>query len=56
VTKVDAADIRVHLLEQVFFDVARQVDWDDLAAEATRRAVSIAGYPVPPDGGCRSTG
>jgi len=48
--RVDAVDTRVHLLEQVFFDVARQIDWDDLAVVATRRAVAAAGYPSPPDG------
>jgi hypothetical protein len=47
---VDAADTRVHLLEQVFFDVARQTDWDDLAVAATRAAVAEAGYPASPDG------
>lgn len=50
VARVDAAETRVHLLEQVFFDVARQVDWDELAVVATRRAVAAAGYPTPPDG------
>ncbi len=49
--RVDAVETRVHLLEQVFFDVARQVDWDDLAVIASRRAVEAAGYPAPPDGG-----
>jgi hypothetical protein len=48
--RVDAAETRVHLLEQVFYDVARQVDWDALAVVATRRAVAAAGYPAPPDG------
>ena len=55
VAQVDAAETRVHLLEQVFFDVARQVDWDDLATVATRRAVAAAGYPAPAGGVCRST-
>ncbi len=50
VATVDAAATRVHLLEQVFFDAARQVDWDGLAAVATRAAVSAAGYPAGPDG------
>lgn len=50
VARVDAAATRVHLLEQVFFDVARQVDWDTLAAEATRAAVAAAGYPASGDG------
>lgn len=47
VTSVDAAETRVHLLEQVFFDVARQVDWDALAAAAAARAADAAGYPPP---------
>ncbi len=50
VARVDAVETRVHLLEQVFFEVARQIDWDDLALAATRRAVAGAGYPAPPDG------
>ena len=32
----------VHLLEEVFFAVARQVDWDELAAVATRSGLSHA--------------
>jgi hypothetical protein len=47
---VDAADTRVHLLEQVFFEVARQIDWDQLATVATRTAVAAIGYPAPPGG------
>ncbi len=50
VAVVDAAETRVHLLEQVFFEVARQVDWEALAAVATRAAVASAGYPASPDG------
>ena len=47
---VGAAETRIHLLEQVFFAVARQVDWDELALTATRTAVEAAGYPAPPGG------
>jgi hypothetical protein len=50
VATVDATETRVHLLEQVFFEVARQINWDDLAMVATRKAVASAGYPAPPDG------
>ncbi len=50
VAKIDSAETRVHLLEHVFFDLARQVDWDGLAQLATARAVTAAGYPPPPDG------
>lgn len=47
VASVDAAENRVHLLEQVFFDVARQTDWEGLAVAATVRAATAAGYPPP---------
>jgi len=50
VARVDAAETRIHLLEQVFFAVARQLDWDSLAATATRRALAEAGYPAPDEG------
>jgi hypothetical protein len=48
--KVDAAETRVHLLEQVFFAVARQLDWDGLASTATHKALAEAGYPAPAEG------
>jgi hypothetical protein len=51
VARVDSAATRVHLLEQVFFAVARQVEWDELAEVAARRALREAGYPEPEDGG-----
>jgi hypothetical protein len=51
VARVEATATRVHLLEQVFFEVARQVDWDGLAEVATRAAVAAAGYPAAPGGG-----
>jgi hypothetical protein len=50
VARVDAAETRVHLLEQVFFAVARQVDWDGLATVAARAALTSAGYPTADDG------
>jgi hypothetical protein len=46
---VDAASTRVHLIEQVFFDVARQIDWDGLARRMANEAAEAAGYPVPGD-------
>jgi hypothetical protein len=53
VAAVDAAATRVHLLEQVFFAVARQIDWDQLAAVTVRAAVAAIGFPAPEgaDGG-----
>jgi hypothetical protein len=49
VATVDAANTRVHLMEQIFFEVARQVDWDGLAATALRSATAAAGFPPPND-------
>lgn len=50
VVTVDAVATRVHLLDQVFFDVARQLDWDGLAAATATEAVAAAGYPAPSPG------
>ena len=47
--RVDAVTTRIHLMDQVFFDIARQVDWRSLARRAVRDAVTAAGYP--PAGG-----
>lgn len=44
---VDAVATRIHLIDQVFFEVARQIDWTGLARVAVRRAMSDAGYPPP---------
>jgi len=49
VAAVDAATTRVHLMEQIFFEVARQIDWDELAVIALRSAVAAAGFPAPTD-------
>jgi hypothetical protein len=45
--RVDAVDVRVHMMDQVFFDVARQVDWDTLAAHRVRAAYAAADFPAP---------
>jgi hypothetical protein len=47
VATVDAAHTRVHLIEQIFFEVARQLDWDALAQAALREAVASAGFAFP---------
>lgn len=49
VARVDAVNTRIHMMDQVFFEVARQVDWDGLAASAVRSALAAAGYPVADD-------
>lgn len=44
---VDAAGIRVHMVDQIFAAVARQVDWIGLAAAVVRRAYEQVGFPAP---------
>lgn len=43
---VDAAATRVHLIDQLFFAVASQVDWGALAGRAVRLAYQRADFPV----------
>ncbi|HET8661788.1 MAG TPA: BREX system ATP-binding domain-containing protein [Micromonosporaceae bacterium] len=44
---VDAATTRVHLIDQVFTAIARQVDWVGLAEAVVRRVLDQAAFPVP---------
>lgn len=41
---VDSASKRVDRIEQIFFDVARQLDWDDLARAIAHRALKELGF------------
>lgn len=49
VARVDAATSKVQMIEQIFFAVARQIDWKTLANNYARNAVAQVGYPVPND-------
>ena len=44
---VDAVTTRVHLIDQVFATVARQLDWVGLAEAVVRSALEQAAFPVP---------
>jgi hypothetical protein len=44
---VDAATTRVHLIDQVFTTIARQVDWVALATAVVRSALERAAFPAP---------
>jgi hypothetical protein len=44
---VDAADVRVHLIDQVYAAVARQVDWEDLVRRQVQLAWDDIGLPAP---------
>lgn len=43
---VDAAQTRVHLMDQLLFAVARQVDWMDLAGRVLRQVYERTGFPA----------
>jgi hypothetical protein len=45
--EVDAATTRVHLVDQVFTAVARQMDWVGLAGAVVRSALDRAAFPAP---------
>lgn len=45
---VDAATTRVHMIDQLFAAISRQVDWNGLAATAVRSAYSALGLPASP--------
>jgi hypothetical protein len=47
---VDGAVTRIHLIEQLFWQVARQIDWDMLAEGLLRRLLTADGFVVPPAG------
>ncbi len=44
---VDAATTRIHLIDQLFTAIARQLDWASLAAAVVRSALERAAFPVP---------
>lgn len=43
---VSAETVRLHQVEQLFFAVARQVDWDALAADVVRTAYDEVAFPA----------
>jgi len=50
VARVDADTTKVHMIDQLFFAVARQVDWEALAGHFVRQAYATVAFPAP-DGG-----
>jgi hypothetical protein len=48
---VDAATTRIHMVDQVFAAVARQLDWVALAGSVVRAAFDQCGFPPPPGSG-----
>jgi hypothetical protein len=47
VASVDAANVRAHMIDKVFHEVARQIDWNAGALVFVRRALSDLGFSLP---------
>ena len=50
VARVDAATTKLHLIDQLFFAVTRQLDWEAMAAHFVRDAYAATAFPAPDDG------
>jgi hypothetical protein len=50
---VDAESTKIHLIEQLFFAVARQLDWDALARAFLARSLAAMGFRLPEARGAR---
>ena len=48
---VDAAFDKVHMIDQVFFAVARQIDWESLSENFLRQAFTEIAFPIPEGSG-----
>ena len=46
---VDAAETKVHMIDKVFHSIAKQIDWDDLAAAFLRTSLADIGLNIPED-------
>jgi hypothetical protein len=44
---VNSSETRLHMIDQLFFAVARQVDWDGLARQFVRQQLERNGYHMP---------
>ncbi len=48
--RVDAKEVKVHMVDKLFFDVARQVPWDELARTVVLRALEELRFELPGEG------
>lgn len=46
-TFVDAVSTKIHLIDKLFHEVARQIDWDDLSHAFVKRILIQNGYELP---------
>jgi BREX system ATP-binding protein BrxC/D len=47
--EVDAAATRIHMIDQLFFAVSRQIEWETLIDAFLRRLLARNGIIIPPD-------
>ena len=52
---ISAEQVRVHMVDQIFFAVSRAVDWPGVATGFARSAYAEAAFPVPDGSGCAVT-
>lgn len=50
VARVDAREVKLHLADRLFFEVARQVPWDELARAVVLQALAELRFQLPPAG------
>jgi hypothetical protein len=51
---VDSAHTRTHLVDQLFFDIARQIEWEQLARQFLQALFERHGFAIPEDLSCRA--
>lgn len=44
---VNAQDTKIHMMDKFFHQVARRIQWDDLASQFVRRLLQENGYQIP---------
>lgn len=49
--EVDARETKVHMMHEVFFRIAEQIDWESLAQQLVGNLVRESGYNMPADEG-----
>lgn len=45
--RVDASSVRIYMMHKIFYEIARQVDWDELARDFLRGLFQRKGYAIP---------
>lgn len=45
---VDSADTKIHMMDKLFHEVARQIDWEDCAYKVLTGMIEEIGYKIPP--------